>query len=93
MIHISFSRMCADRSGQSAEVTNNGHFTVSWLNGEWSREQAFMALTVAEFVAIEPPIGHPYWRNVECFLTELGLDLADLEVLIDPEDDEEGDMS
>lgn len=90
-INISDDRMVASRSGQWAERVDNAIWRVSWLDGQWNRHQATTAMVLAELVATNPPMNHPYWRNVENFLAELGLDPAVLDVLIDPEptDDEE----
>lgn len=87
-IDIRQTYMDATRSGEWA--TNPGApgvWRVSWLDGHWTRDQAYMALQIAELVAINPPINHPYWRSIENFLSELGVDPARLDVLIDPDDE------
>lgn len=97
-IRVEADRMDATCAGQYAWHVGMDVWTVSWLDGGWTRDQAHMALQIAELVAINPPINSPYWRNVEYFLSELGLDPAVLDALIDPEldddtEDDEEDLS
>ncbi|ADD40680.1 hypothetical protein [Stackebrandtia nassauensis] len=90
-IRIERDRIEATRAGQWAERVDADSWRVSWLDGDWNRNHAIAALNIAELVAIGPPLGHPYWMNVENFLTELGVDPAVLDNLIDPEPDDEGE--
>lgn len=91
-IHIESDRMTADEAGHTAERVDTDVWRVSWLDGQWTRNQANTALLIADIVAHRPPMNHKVWRCVENFLTELGLDPACLDDLIDPEPDDDTDV-
>ncbi|MGH8878554.1 MAG: hypothetical protein ACRD0P_14615 [Stackebrandtia sp.] len=96
-IHIQPDRMDAVEAGQWAirvdADTDTDTWTVSWLDGTWTRNQAITALNIADIVAHHPPMHHQAWRAIEALLTELGLDPAVLDELIDPEDTEVEEQS
>lgn len=75
-------------SGQWAVCMNDGAWQVSWLEGEWSRRQAYAALIIAETVASAPPLGDKSWLLVESLLAELGLDVSVLSRLSSRKEDE-----
>lgn len=84
--------MEATTAGQYAEQLPNGRWRVSWLDGEWFSNQAFDLLMVAEAIADEPALNDSVWLAIERTLTELGLDPAVLDNLIDPEPDDEAEV-
>lgn len=88
-IHITHDRMNAERAGQWAQRHDIDRWSVSWLEGDFTRNEAVTAMNIAELVAVNPPMNHPYWRCIETLLAELGLDPAFLDNLIDPEPEDD----